>query len=78
MEAAGQRPKCLRAETYAHENPAVFAPFDLPSGGPHDEVLPIDLLALNALNGWGAGQPMTGMTEAAREHLRLPLSLLRV
>ncbi|HEX4792373.1 MAG TPA: DUF6308 family protein [Humisphaera sp.] len=46
--------------------PAVFDLYDLPNGGPHDEVLAIDLLAPNALNTWGAGQPMSAMTEAWR------------
>jgi hypothetical protein len=42
---------------------AVFELYDLPECGPHDEVLPVDLLALNALNVWGRGQPMTAMAE---------------
>lgn len=41
---------------------AVFHFYDLPEGGPHDKVLPIDLLSLNALNVWGRSQPMTAMT----------------
>lgn len=51
-------------DTYDRAYPAVFDLYDLPSGGPHDELLPIDLLAVNALNGWGSGQPMNGMTTA--------------
>ena len=45
-------------------NRAVFDLYDLPQGGPHDDLLPIDLLALNALNALGRGQPMTAMTRA--------------
>jgi hypothetical protein len=45
-------------------NRAVFDLFDMPFSGPHDKLRPIDLLALNALNAWGRGQPMTAMTAA--------------
>lgn len=44
--------------------PAVFRLYDLPDYGPHDEVKPVDLLSLNALNVWGSGQPMTAMASA--------------
>ena len=56
---------------YARNYPAVFDLYDRPNGGPHDDVLPIDILAPNALNAWGSGQPMTAMTEAwaARERI---------
>jgi len=53
-----------RVHEYATTWPCVFDLYDRPDGGPHDELLPIDLLALNALNGWGGGQPMTAMSEA--------------
>jgi len=49
---------------YAENYPAVFDLYDLPQGGPHNEVLPIDLLALNALNAFGNAPPMTAMTNA--------------
>src|SRR5215213_6597946 len=48
---------------YAENYPAVFHLYDFPSGGPHDEVLPIDVLAPNALNAWAGSPPMTAMTE---------------
>ncbi len=51
-------------DKYAHDYPAVFDLYDYPDGGPHDTVLPIDVLAPNALNAWGKGQPMSAMTEA--------------
>ena len=43
-------------------NPAVFDLYDRPSSGPHDELLAIDVLSLNALNAFGPGAPMTAMT----------------
>ena len=52
-------------DTYREQYPAVFDLYDLPGiCGPHDELLPIDLLSLNAMNAWAGGQPMTWMTEA--------------
>lgn len=51
-------------DAYRKGDPAVFDLYDLAHGGPHDDVLPVDLLALNALNAWGGGQPMTAMTNA--------------
>src|SRR4051812_20294898 len=51
-------------DDYAQNWPCVFELYDLPSGGAHDDLLPVDLLALNALNAWGGGQPMTAMTAA--------------
>jgi hypothetical protein len=58
-------------DCYARTWPAVFDLYDLPSAGPHDEVLPIDVLAPNALNAWGNGQPMTAMTNAWAERHRI-------
>ena len=51
-------------DDYCKRWPAVFALYDLSNPGPHDEVLPVDVLAPNALNAWGKGQPMTAMTAA--------------
>lgn len=51
-------------DDYARKWPCVFELYDLPDAGPHDDVRPIDLLALNALNAWGSGQPMTWMSNA--------------
>jgi hypothetical protein len=51
-------------DCYAKSWPAVFDLYDLPDGGPHDDLRPFDLLAPNALNAWGKGQPMTAMTAA--------------
>lgn len=58
-------------DEYARNSGSVFDLYDEPSGGVHDEVLPIDILAPNALNAWGRGQPMSGMSEAwkRREHI---------
>ncbi len=50
---------------YHREFPAVLDLFDGTNPGPHDELLPIDVLAVNALNAFGARTaPMTPMTEA--------------
>lgn len=69
----------VTVEEYAAQFPCVFDLFDFPNGGPHDEVLAVDLLALNALNAWGSGQPMTAMTNAwlARDEIKeviIPIS----
>jgi hypothetical protein len=58
-------------DCYARAWPAVFDLYDLSCGGPHDEVMPIDVLAPNALNAWGNGQPMTAMTGAWAERHRI-------
>jgi hypothetical protein len=49
---------------YQNDCPAVLDLFDATIGEPHDELLPIDVLSLNALNAFGAGSPMTAMTAA--------------
>lgn len=49
---------------YSRDCPAVFDLYDRSNLGPHDDLLPIDLLAVNALNAFGPAQPMTPMTVA--------------
>jgi Family of unknown function (DUF6308) len=50
---------------YHTDCPAVLALYDATNPGPHDELLPIDILAVNALNAFGARvPPMTPMTAA--------------
>lgn len=48
---------------YMRECPAVLDLYDGTNLGPHDELLPIDVLAVNALNAFGPrAMPMTPMT----------------
>lgn len=48
---------------YRQQYPAVLDLYDLPQGGPHDRISALDILAINALNGFGPRPPMTPMTE---------------
>lgn len=51
--------------TYLRDCPAVIDLYDATNPGPHDELLPIDILAINALNAFGGRvPPMTPMTAA--------------
>lgn len=53
---------------------AAFDLYDRPCSGPHDELLPIDILSLNALNafrGRGPMTPMAGLWEKRGEVSRL-------
>jgi hypothetical protein len=52
-------------DRYRRNNPAVIDLYDLTNHGPHDEILAIDLLSLNALNAFGNGamSAMTSMWE---------------
>src|SRR6266545_3090526 len=58
-------------DAYSKNWPCVFDLYDSPDSGPHDDLRPIDLLSLNALNGWGNGQPMDAMTNAWLERDRI-------
>ena len=48
---------------YRQQYPAVLDLYDLPGGGPRDEVSALDILAVNALNGFGLRPPLKPMTE---------------
>src|SRR4051794_33427972 len=50
-------------DSYFAEHAPVLDLYDGTNPGPHDDVLPIDLLALNALNGYFGTAPMTPMSE---------------
>lgn len=50
--------------SYQRDYPAVFPLFDLPGGGPHDQMNEIDILSLNAMNAFGPRPAMTPMSEA--------------
>jgi hypothetical protein len=54
-----------RLSAYQDDCPAVLALYDVTNPGPHDELLPSDLLSINALNAFGRHVfPMTPMTAA--------------
>jgi hypothetical protein len=56
---------CAALADYNANSPAVLALYDGTNPGSHDELLPIDILAVNALNAFGARvPPMTPMTAA--------------
>jgi hypothetical protein len=48
---------------YLDENAAAVELYDRTNNGPHDAVLPIDLLSLSALNAYTGGASMTVMAE---------------
>jgi hypothetical protein len=50
------------ASAYRRDNPAVIDLYDLTNTGPHDELRPIDVLSLNALNSFGQRSPAGPMT----------------
>jgi len=55
-------------EQYRTAYPAVLDLFDQTNPGPHDEIMAIDLLALNALNAFGGPiRPMTSMWQQRQE-----------
>lgn len=63
----GMRLSEARARTtfssYVQDHAAVLDLYDGTNPGPHDAVLPVDLLALNALNAYVGSAPMTPMSE---------------
>ena len=48
-------------DEYLKKNRAAFELYDCTNEGPHDEVSPLDLLSLNALNAFAGTSPMTVM-----------------
>ena len=48
--------------SYRKECPAVIDLFDCTIGGPHDDITPLDVLSVNALNGYESS-PMNPMTD---------------
>jgi hypothetical protein len=63
----GTRLACSNAadviRAYCTENSTAIDLYDRTNDGPHDELLPIDVLALGALNAFGGASPMTVMSE---------------
>jgi hypothetical protein len=64
--------------SYVEEQAAAIDLYDRTMVGPHDEVLAIDILALNALNAFQGGEQMTPMTELWAERTRVSLAISEV
>src|SRR5580658_10522099 len=68
----------LILRNYVKDNPAVLDLYDRTNEGPHDEVRPVDLLSLNALNAFIGSAPMTPMTALWRRRREIEVAISSV
>ncbi|MFO8072040.1 MAG: DUF6308 family protein [Polyangia bacterium] len=59
-------------------NHAAFQLYDLTNDGPHDDLRPIDLLSLNALNAFAGSSPMTAMENLWKERGKVEAMVSKV
>lgn len=69
-----------RIDQYKLDCPAVIDLYDGTIRGPHDEVLPIDVLSLNALGAYNGSSPMSPMTRiwGSRQQISLAINPITV
>jgi hypothetical protein len=59
-------------------NHAAFRLYDMTNDGPHDEIQPIDVLSLNALNAFTGSSPMAAMEELWNKRRKVETAVAKV